>query len=85
METVVLIAGYVLLLATFNFSLQVAFLLGATNFPDLMEHKPVSLQDFFPVEGVVMIFVSVVFEYFLTEVINTLKPGRAVMIEEAET
>ena len=78
-------AGYVRLFATLRITLHFVALVGATNLPATMLHVPVSLQVFFPLEGVVTIFDSVVFERFFTVVVNTLKPGRAVNTDAADT
>jgi hypothetical protein len=76
-ETVVLMAGYPPLFVTVRVTLHVAFLEGATNLPETIEHKPDSLHVFLPFDAATTIFDNVVLDCFFTDVAITVKPGRA--------
>lgn len=77
MRTLVDIAGYLPFLATFSVTRHVAGAFGATNFAPTMEHGPDSLHVFLPVDSDETSHVSAVFDFLLTVVFLTVKPGRA--------
>lgn len=77
-------AGYPPLLATFSVTLHVAFLAGATNSPETIEHNPDSLQVFLPFDSALTIFDNVVRDFLFTVVAFTVKPGRAFNTEDGE-
>ncbi len=75
--TLVDIAGYFFVLATFSLITQVPFFVGATRREALIEHGPDSDHVFFPVEILRTNHDKGVFDFFATAVFRTINPGRA--------
>jgi hypothetical protein len=75
--TLVDIAGYFLVFATFNVMTHLPFFDGATRREALIEQGPDSDHVLFPVETVRMNDVRRVLDLRTTDVFRTMKPGRA--------
>jgi hypothetical protein len=75
--TLVDIAGYFFVFATFNVITHVPFFEGATSRDVLMLHGPDSDHVLFPVETVRINVVRRVCDFLATDVFRTMKPGLA--------
>lgn len=75
--TLVDIAGYFFVFATFSPITHVPFFVGATRREALIEHGPDSDHVFFPVEILRTNHVSGVFDFRATAVLRIANPGRA--------
>jgi hypothetical protein len=82
--TLVDIAGYFFVFATFSVITHVLFFVGATSRDALIEQGPDSDHVFFPVETVRMSVVRRVCDFLTTDVFRTVNPGRATIADEAE-
>ena len=76
-------AGYVPFFATFRVMTHEAAALGALSFVPTIEHGPVSLQVFFPVEMDEISQDNGELDPFFTTDFFTMKPGRAVSFNAA--
>lgn len=81
--TLVDIAGYNFVFATFSRITHVPFLDGATSRDALIEQGPDSDHVLFPVETVRMNVVRRVFDRRATDVFRTMKPGLATIAVDA--
>lgn len=81
--TLVDIAGYFFVFATFRLITQVPFFDGATSRDALIEQGPDSDHVLFPVETVRKNVVSRVCDFRATDVFKTTKPGLATIADEA--
>jgi len=80
--TLVDIAGYFDVFATFSVNLHVAAFAGATRRDETMEHGPDSDHIFLPLEMVFTNHVTGVFDFFAIVVFNTMKPGRTTTLTD---
>lgn len=81
--TLVDIAGYFFVLATFSLITQVPFFVGATRREALIEQGPDSDHVFFPVEILRTNQDRGVFDFRATAVFRTRNPGRAAIPTDA--
>ena len=81
--TLVDIAGYFFVFATFSVITHVPFFDGATSRDALIEHGPDSDHVFFPVERLRRNVVRSVLDFFATAVFRTVNPGRATILDDA--
>ena len=82
--TLVDIAGYFFILATFSLITHVPFFDGATSRDALIEQGPDSVHVFFPVETVRIKVLRRVCDFLVTDVFSTMNPGRAAIAGDAE-
>jgi len=84
MRTVVDIAGYLPFFATLSVTTQVVEDLGALSLVPTIEHRPDSLQVFFPVDTDDTSHVSGVLDFLFTIDFFTVNPGRAAISRAAD-
>jgi hypothetical protein len=81
--TLVDIAGYFFVFATFRVNTHVPFFDGATSRDALIAHGPDSDHVFVPVDTVRTNVLRSVFDFLATAVLRTVNPGRATILDDA--